>query len=419
MIRRNIKINIWFILLFILLLPSLLPTYLWRFGSIAIICKVIRYGSIFFIVSMYLFTRQRPSKILLLLILYVICLGISTQLSPTGDMNIYISSSISILSTIILCEWAMKKKPQNFIKSLLFMLENWIFINFITIVFFKDGLYQSGAYSSNYFLGYDNAHIRIQILALGVSYLNSFIENKNTSIRTIILYFIVLLSNISVFSVTAIIITLTWGIVMLYIRLSEKKAISKLLNLLTIKNSLIIGIILSLTLVSITSIPYISYLIEDVFHKDMTLSGRTYIWNNAILAIEQNPIWGYGYEPADIISMKLVNQTGFGTSPHNFYLEILYQGGVVLFFIILVLYFSINKELKKYKNSSLVYGINLWMLIIVIMGVVEPQLDINLIISWIIIYNINSIMKLREEISVSFCSNKGKGISDKKKYIIE
>ena len=59
------------------------------------------------------------------------------------------------------------------------------------------------------------------------------------------------------------------------------------------------------------------------------------------------------------------------------------------------------------------------MLIIVIMGVVEPQLSINLIISWIIIYNINSIMKLREEISVSFCSNKCKGISDKKKYIIE
>lgn len=394
--NRSLKINIWSVIFFIMLLPSLLPTYLWGISSMALLCKFIRYGTIPFIICIYILTKQKISKVLILLCMYVICIGISTKLSPTGEMSLYISSAISALNIILLCELAMKKKPKTFIQSILFMLECWIFINFITIVLFPNGLYQAGAYSSNYFLGYDNTHIRVQLLALNISYIYSFMSNKKISYRTIFLYSIVLLSNLLVFSVTAIIATVIWGIGVLCIILNSRNCFKKLYKLFTVKTSLIVGMIGSLIIVAMSAQTAFSYLIENVFKKDMTLSGRTFIWSNAISAIENRPIWGFGYELADTISMRLVRQIGFGTSPHNFYLEVLYQGGLVLFLIIMMIYLCINKDVKKYNNSSLAYVMGLWMMIIAIMGIVEPQLNINLIITWIIVSNIDSIFKLRK-----------------------
>lgn len=407
------KINIWSIFLFIMLIPSLLPSYLWRFSVVSFICKIIRYTTILVIISMYIYTKQKPSKVLVLLCLYIIGLGISTQLSPTGNMSLYYSASLSIISTILLGEWAMKKKPVQFINSILFMLECWIFINLITIIIFPNGLYQSGVYSTNYLLGYDNTHIRVQILALNISYIETFIRKKKLSLRMIILYITILISNLLVFSATAIVATLIWAVGILCITLNDRKIFIKLFRLFSTKTSFIIGVLGSLIVVGMSAQTKFSYIVENIFKKDMTLSGRTYIWTNAISAIENRFLWGYGYEMNDTISKRLVGQTGFGTSPHNFYLEILYQGGIVLFLIVLAIYLYMNKEVMKYKNLLLSYVIGFWMMIIAIMGLVEPQLNINLIITWIIVSNIETIIRVREKMS----SDREKEVLYEKQYI--
>lgn len=400
------KINIWAIILFIMLLPSFLPTYLWRFYPIAIICKIIRYITLICMLYLYTFGREKMSIVLKLILLFIFSMGISTVISSTGQIDMYISATISRVSTCLLLEWAIKKRTKTFFKSLLFMLEFWITINLFTIILFPEGLYVSGAYSLNYLLGYDNTHIRLQILALAISYIYSFLINRKITLRYIYLYSIVLLSNILVFSATAIIATILWGIAIGYISMKERKGRYKSLNICTAKNALILGLIGSIIIVGMSAQTTFSYIIENIFKKDMTLSGRTYIWSNSIEAIRNSFIWGYGYELADVISMKLVKQIGFGTSPHNFYLEVLYQGGVILLIITLTIYLIINKRLKGYMNISLISMIGVWLTIISIMGIVEPQLENNLIISWLIIYNVDSILKFNREIKLTWIKKK-------------
>ena len=394
---NEIKFNIWSIVFFIMILPSLLPTYLWRFQYISLICRIIRYMSLFLmlyiLILKIILKREKPSLVLILILIAIISLGISTKLSSTGEMSKYISSAIVILCTILVFEWGIKKRAQLFIKSLLFMLECWIVINLFTIILFPQGLYKAGSYSSNYFLGYDNTHIRIHILALTISYIYSFSINKKLSFRTIALYVISLLSNFTVFSATGIIAILLWGICIFFITINDKKGICKKLDIFNIKSSLIGGIIGSFILVGISSNSTFSYIVENIFGKDMTLSGRTYIWINSIEAINKSLVWGYGYEQDNAISMRLVKQIGFGTSPHNFYLELLYNGGIILLIIVILIYLLMSKKLSEYKNLSMVKGVALSLLVISIMGIVEPQFNINLIILWVITYNLDTIIK--------------------------
>lgn len=76
------------------------------------------------------------------------------------------------------------------------------------------------------------------------------------------------------------------------------------------------------------------YFIEDVLHKDITFTYRTYMWDSALSLIAKSPIWGHGY--ADEAWFR-ANMSNFAIGPHNFILSVLIYGGVVL----LILYITI------------------------------------------------------------------------------
>ncbi|MEQ9000320.1 MAG: O-antigen ligase [Coleofasciculus sp. B1-GNL1-01] len=79
------------------------------------------------------------------------------------------------------------------------------------------------------------------------------------------------------------------------------------------------------------------YLIVEKLDKDMTLTGRTYIWREVIKAVNKHPLFGYGYEgfwqfwrgidnPA--LMLRLPEFDGFmPEESHNGYLEIALEVG--------------------------------------------------------------------------------------------
>ena len=104
---------------------------------------------------------------------------------------------------------------------------------------------------------------------------------------------------------------------------------------------------------------YFSWLIVSVLGKDLTFTGRTLSWGNAIHWIMKKPILGWGYEDEVIISGKLsagIKYTnGAFMATHNTFLECLYKGGIVAtiaFVLIIILTIRRNKN-----NCSVIWSI--------------------------------------------------------------
>ena len=79
-----------------------------------------------------------------------------------------------------------------------------------------------------------------------------------------------------------------------------------------------------------------SWFIEDLLGKDMTFTGRTEMWDSALRAISDSPIWGFGYVDADWYKAHMTN---LAIGAHNFILNTMIYGGVIsiiLYFLIIM-----------------------------------------------------------------------------------
>ena len=76
------------------------------------------------------------------------------------------------------------------------------------------------------------------------------------------------------------------------------------------------------------------WLIIDLLDKDMTFTGRTVLWDFALRLIVKSPIWGYGFVDAEWFK---ANMASFGIGAHNFILNTMIYGGIVL----LILYIGL------------------------------------------------------------------------------
>lgn len=75
---------------------------------------------------------------------------------------------------------------------------------------------------------------------------------------------------------------------------------------------------------------YAVYFIQDVLGKDMTFTGRTYLWSGATDLFWESPIWGYGSITQDWY-LEHLSSLGLGT--HNYVYEELLRGGIIGFSI--------------------------------------------------------------------------------------
>jgi O-antigen ligase len=80
----------------------------------------------------------------------------------------------------------------------------------------------------------------------------------------------------------------------------------------------------------------ISLAINNFFGKTGTFSGRGLLWSNCLKAIHQKFYFGFGLQEADNIRYFIGNQAG----AHNYYLDLIYQRGIVGLMLMIVLLIS-------------------------------------------------------------------------------
>ncbi|NLZ33331.1 MAG: O-antigen ligase family protein [Clostridiales bacterium] len=147
---------------------------------------------------------------------------------------------------------------------------------------------------------------------------------------------------------------------------------------------------------------FINDAINSVFGKNITFSGRKYIWNYALSHFVNNPIIGNGFNSIDSLFSKKVIPIyqRVAAHSHNGFLEVFLQNGIMgllLIIIIIFIYFSNIKYFSEFEKKLLAS----YMILFIVFNSMEPYLlqTVSVCTFWlvglfIIIYNRRSKEKL-------------------------
>lgn len=185
-------------------------------------------------------------------------------------------------------------------------------------------IYNTGQYTGigYLFFGYKNSTFMIGLPALFCSIMLDAIDGCRFSLRSLTVYCLATFEVLACYSATSLFALVVFGVLFLLIQLKRTRW---LINGLTVTGAyflLFVGTVV-LRLQS-----FFSFLIEDIFGKTVTFTGRTYIWDEAISAIfsGKHALTGYGstYQ-LDVVFPS--GDIGYYYA-HNDFLHFFIMGGV-------------------------------------------------------------------------------------------
>lgn len=369
------------------------PTYLYtNFRIFSIFMAITQYA--LFVLMLYNFLRYRirnTSAMFWIVSIMLMIEVISSFRNPYALPLEAIKLLIKQMGVLWFFDYEMRKDLELFIRIYSGYLSAYVCINLFTLFLFPDGMYQVGAYSSCYFLGYDNSHINVQLQAAALICVYSIWKRKRLSFGVWSILVIILLSNIITFSATSLLGFAVFLLGLFIILPTKRRKKYKIIKMPSPLISFLGIAIVSTLFIGDSAFGGLKDSILSFFGKDNTLSARTLIWENSVFQILKEPIWGYGYEAGEVISSKLValmGQSGWGNSPHNFYLTILYTGGSILLVVIAIAFILLYKQYINAINTADKLVIGIWILAFLIMGITESHYDSYLRIMLIITYHI-------------------------------
>lgn len=334
------KDNIWiYISLFLCFEPKLAVKYP-VFNYIYIIGAVI----VFVFTSIKYFKFKSISKTFLVLILLRLSFFPQTLLND-GDITMWGYMSIVLLTLCMMFDLYLKKNCVEFIRIIVNVLVSLLIINLL--IYF---LYPNGLIDGIYFIGIRTRISDIIFPTLAFTLILDYLKQRKYSLKTIVCFIVSILS-IFCFSVTTAYIGFL-VFFLIFLLLNSNKQIARLLDLRII---VYVGIFISLLFTFFHIYTYFSQFIENLLHKEATLSSRTLIWAEAIKYIESSPFFGHGLvEDGNFVYWGYVGGIKELWQAHNNWLQLLYDGGI---FTMLVFIHFINRnhsQLSKCRDKHLI-----------------------------------------------------------------
>ena len=329
------------------------------------------------IAALFLLRRKyKPNKFIVLTSIYLLYLMIMTYINRTNAADIHlIISYCKIFLFLGVFDYILKNNQANAVNIMFYILLLFVSLDFFSIILFPNGLYHtsltwnewSTSQEAQWIYGNKNNRIYWYIMLLMTAWERYVLNGKSKiwptliSIGTIIAMMIVKSST-----ATTVAIVVGTGIL---ISIYKKKEIR-----FSINSYLLVGICTVVTILVLAgSTGFLKIVVEGIFHKDMTFSNRSQVWQQVILLIAQKPFWGWGIVD-DKAATGLLGSLTY-VNAHNQFLNCLWQGGIVLICIlggiILCTARNINaiaSDRYKLVFESVLVGLMIDMMFEVIMG---------------------------------------------------
>lgn len=288
------------------------------------------------------------------LLLWRFCIFIPTFLRD-GEIIKWGYQSIVFFGLYLLIKnYINNKEAFKIIYKMIFL---YVFLNIILMIMYPKGLFPMYGI---YFLGIRTRFTEYSIALIYISfmYYNNFSNKDKKNKNVLIISIILALINVFMKWIATGIITIIL-IFLIYVCIRKIKKI----NFIYIIDFILL-IIVSINLINGNLLNLFSGIFE-ILHKDITLTGRTIIWDNAILMAEKYFWSGYGY----INDGNIITYSNGLWQAHNTILQSICESGIIgtiIFFLMLFKlgYPSCQKCNKKNSvlNISVIFGFLIMMM---------------------------------------------------------
>lgn len=366
---------------FAIIIPLFRPRSIVQFGNIE---RLFYLGQVLFAcaVALYILVRllKRGTKafspVSFMVIFYKAWEALAIFINGYGDSSTIVNASIIIGATVF-SEYMLRKAPLEYLSTLSFYTGMLVLIN--NLSYFSGGVSGLTDATGNivYFWQTRNHLSSLYFVTLIASFILNGLKRTKVSLTCNIFVLINILWGTSTFKSA----TLTVGIVVypiLYFLFKEKTALYRPITFY------LGGLGLHVAIVIFRIQEIFSYIIEELLQRSLTLSGRTTIWDTALLYIMGQPIWGYGH--SNIFSFSFAETE---IPAHNQFLDIGIVCGILGIILFLVLLFMTFWQLRKYKDSVIARIICCSLLAYVIMSITESP---NPYQPWFILLGMASVI---------------------------
>ena len=293
--------------------------------------------TLIFIVYFLYFTNFKISRIQIAIFIYFFVSLISTVLG-THDIIFWLKQFLLVSSISLYSELLIRKNINVFLKTVSILLSVFIVINFLSILIFQEGIFKTAVY----FLGYDNASVATVLLGtIFIGFTSIYFQNKLTYKFWIIFAFLILTYLIR-WSVGPMISCI--GILGYFLIVSKNEKLKKYFSL---KNIFIFAFILFILVVVFGIQKYFAFIIVNILHKNITLTGRTQIWQRCFQFIYKYPLIGMGM-------MNFNDRWNFFNIYHahcNF-LNVILETGIIGFGFYVNIWRNVINSFDKNKGTS-------------------------------------------------------------------
>ncbi len=299
---------------------------------------------------------------ILLLLFYIVVFLLN--IFNHGNLRGVLSITYPIIALSIILEMSFKHNYKSAIISLNYIFSILIFINFFQMLFLHNVLGEH-----IYFLGPRNQLGPVFLISIFICYLYSRIRNNSYIFNIILL--ITLLSIVMAGSINNLIAYL---FLIFYLILEKKQHhLFKYFDNLSMFKISISYIIFSISVIILRIQNIFSFLIEDVFHRSLSLSGRTFIWDQALKKIIDQPFLGYGKGVSgNYFTVKYIMSNDIEKvatySAHNTFLQSAYESGIIPIILFFTFIMYVGKYIKEKKLEEMkIFHVIVFSLLIIMM----------------------------------------------------
>ena len=267
-----------------------------------------------------------------------------------GDYKLMFRTAIHLLTILCLVSYELNRKDNCLLQACAWYFTVMLIINLVLLILKPEGISTFETYSADRqfrqldrlnFLEVDNRLSLPSLIAIATSYLLP--EKRINKVLRITALVAGGLTNLLTMSGTGL---GSFFVMFIYVVFIRKTKISE--KLVNVKTILIAYVFCMFLIVYAGMIPPLAHVIQSVLHKDLTFSGRTYIWESCLEMISRHPIIGYGnFDNGWIIMWHGINRNA-----HNLFFDILIQGGFVLLAGYLTMVFTVFKTISGDKDKK-------------------------------------------------------------------
>ena len=335
----------------------------------------------FLLIKFQTFRKHEYKAINKWLLLYSIMILVSSYINRNSAQErkvflVAIIFVVTILEIYYLFEYfIILNRTQELINTLFYLLlfycilTDFVMIIFPTLYIEKEMYYLTGN-------KFEISYLHLQLLVMYLQkekYKRQWLKFGKRDFGFLILVAVSFFASINVKCTTG-----TIGVVLLvifyYCMVQKDRTLKKPVVFLV---TLCISVSIFMLFSGIVQFEPIRYLIEDVFHRDITLTGRLIIYSSIGKVLSGHILLGYGMGSSFEIVMKMIG----APNTQNGVLEIILQQGIISLILLIVLVWKVFHYISKKRGINYAW---IMLYIYIVFASIEITLDVSFI-SWLVL----------------------------------